>query len=91
MFALSVSQRTRAEKSMIGARYSIGVKQLDARRLSVDVDAVADVEAVVRFGGGGLPQLARDLGQVEWQALHVDRGLLRGGRTRGTEDEQPDE
>src|SRR6266581_3243323 len=81
----------RAVRHRPGREIVLFGKQLDARRLPVDVDAVADVEAVVRFGARGLPQLARDLGQVERQALHVHGGLLRGGRMRSTEDEQPDE
>src|SRR5436190_2094624 len=57
-------------------------KKLDAGRLAVDIDGVADVQAVVRFGGSGLSQLAGESVEVHREALHVHGGLLRRREVR---------
>jgi hypothetical protein len=74
-----------------GAEIVLLGEEFDARRLTINVDRIADVQAVMRFSGGRLSELASDLCEIDRQALHVDRGLLRERRVGGAEKKQPDE
>src|SRR5512138_699539 len=81
----SVRRRSRGEVVLLG-------EELDARGLAVDIDPIADVETETgaRFTGSRLSELACHFREIDRQAFHVNRGLLRRRPVRGAENHQPD-